>query len=399
VRNRKTYEELIEVKSLSYRRLTKISLNNFERFTGEPIGKTISRIKDDEDEVFDTLNRWIAWNSKNGVTDPRQYFGFVNLFFYYMKIKLSPRDVLLNIVFGKKHHDELHALKLEEIKKLLDVMPYWKKALYIAKISSGMRENEICNIRKKDLDLSTSRITVRIPAKYTKTKEGRTTFISSEAANMILPKLKNLNENDRVWSSASTASEGKMFTGYVDKAGFGNLRYETTGKRKINTHCLRAYFITKVSRYDRDLALILAGQGSKATEIEYDRLSPEEKLDLYMKIEPQLIIDSTARDKIALEKKDKEISDLRKSQLEIKKLQRKQEETSIRLAEINEKIVSDYNQKLDDKKELDGSDMELIANVIRSRMELDPEFSSSFKRMVNEDPKISIEKKKRIGAI
>ena len=350
MRNRRTYEELIEVKSKSYRKLTKISLNNFEKFTGEPIGKTIARIKDDEDEVYDTLNRWIAWNFKNGVTNPRQYFRFVNLIFYYMKIKISPRDVKFEIKFPKKEDDELYGIQLEEIKILLDVMPYWKRALYIAKLSSGMRENEICNIKKKDLDLSTERITVRIPAKYTKTKKGRTTFISSEASKMILPKLKTLNDNDRVWSTASTANEGKMFTSYVDKAGFGNLRYETTGKRKINTHCLRAYFITKVSRDDRDLALILAGQGSKATEIEYDRLSTEEKLELYMKVEPELIIDSTVRNEIKMEEQKKEISELKKSELEINDLKSKLN-VVVQLRDEDQTNIGRYSEVVDQMQE------------------------------------------------
>jgi len=179
-------------------------------------------------------------------------------------------------------------MKLEEVRRLLDVMPYWKRALYIAKLSSGMRLHEICHIKKKDIDLSTERMMIKIPAKYTKTKQARTTFISSEASKMILPKLMKLNDDDRVWSNIETISEGSLFARYVDKAGLGNLRYETTDRRMINTHSFRAYFITKVSRYDRDLALILAGQGSKATELEYDRLSPEEKLDLYIKIELEI---------------------------------------------------------------------------------------------------------------
>jgi len=66
------------------------------------------------------------------------------------------------------------------------------------------------------------------------------------------------------------------------------------------------------------------------------------------------------------------------------------------LAEINEKIVSDFDKQ---KKPMTGSDMELVANIMRSRMEMDPEFSASFKKMVMEDSKVSIETKKRIGAI
>jgi len=321
MRNRQTYEELLSVKSIGSQNLNRVALNSFERFTKEPIEKTIERIKDDEDEIFDTLNKWIAWNYRNGVTSTKQYFGSVNQFFYYMKIKLNQIDVRLNIKFPKKHYEELYPMKLEEVKRLLDVMPYKKRALYLAKLSSGMRINEICYIKKKDIDLSRERLMIKIPAKYTKTKRARTTFISLEASKMILPTLLKLNDNDRVWSNIVTISEGSLFSRYVDKAGLGDLKYETTGRRMINTHSFRAYFITKVSRYDRDLALILAGQGSKATELEYDRLSPEEKLDLYMKVEPTLIIDSTERDKVKMEEQKKEITELRSSKIKIDDLE------------------------------------------------------------------------------
>jgi len=321
VRSRQTYQEIISVKAEATQKQSTVSLNNFERFTGEKIEKTIDRIKDDEDEVFDLLNRWVSWNYKNGVTRPKQYFIHLNQFFYYMKIKLTPMDVKLNINFPKRHFEELHGITIDEIRQVLAVMPYHKRALYIAKLSSGMRENEICNIKKKDIDLSKARMMIKIPAKYTKTKHARTTFVSSEASKMIMSKLMKLNDDDRVWSDNDTVSEGKLFARYVDKAGLGDMRYETTHNRMINTHALRAYFITKVSRYDRDLALILAGQGSGTAEIEYDRLSPDEKLELYMRVEPELIIDSSARDKIKIEKVEKENSELQKAGLMNKSLE------------------------------------------------------------------------------
>jgi len=397
VRNEESYLDMLGVRSASTQKSQRIAIKSFKTFTKVSIEKTISEIKDSEEKVFDVLQKWISWNFKRGVNPAsiKVYFGYLNQLFYFMGIKLSPMDIKMNLRFPKKEKEELHAPDLEEIRKLFNAMSYWKRALHIAKASSGMRINEIVNIRKKDLDLSKKRIMVRIPAKYTKTKQSRTVIISSEAGKMIMPRVMKLNDNDRVWSNFSAHAEGQYFRKKVDKVGLG-MRYETTNRRKINTHLLRSFFITKVSRYDRDLALILAGQGSKATELEYDRLSPDEKLDMYIQIEPELIIDSTARDKIALEKKDQEITELKKSKLEIQKLQRKQEETSVRLAEINEKIFSDFDKQ---KKPMTDSDMELVANVIRSRMELDPEFSNSFKKMVNENPKISIEKKKGIGAI
>ena len=40
---------------------------------------------------------------------------------------------------------------------------------------------------------------VRITAKFTKTKEGRTTFLSKEAGAMIFSQLRKINDDDLVW--------------------------------------------------------------------------------------------------------------------------------------------------------------------------------------------------------
>jgi len=397
MRSKKTYFERIALSSASTRKNTRLGIEGFEEFHGDKIENIIRKLKKKkESETFDYLQRWINHMSKNKLnpTSVKSYFGHLKQFFWYMGIKISREDVKMELIFETKEKEEYYPIQLEEIQKLFDYMPYWKRAMYIAKLSSGMRQNEVCNIRKKDLDLTHERIMVKIPAKFTKTKQARTTFISYEAQQMILPRITELNKDDKVWTSVTTGVEEVNFRNYVDKVGLGVLRYETTNRRKVNTHSLRAYFITKISRYDPNLAKSLAGQ--KGYLDQYDRLTNEEKLEIYLKVEPELIVDSTARDKIEMEKKDKEISELKKSKLEIEKLQRKQEETSVRLAEINDKIFSDFDKQ---KKPITDSDMELVANVIRSRMELDPEFSESFKKMVTENTKVPIETKKRIGAI
>ena len=76
-----------------------------------------------------------------------------------------------------------------------------------------------------------------------------------------------------------------------------------------------AYFITKVSRFDRDLAHFLAGQKNKIYLPKYDRLTDDEKLELYMKIEPDLSIDDSARSKVELEKEKTENERLRKQEI------------------------------------------------------------------------------------
>jgi len=70
---------------------------------------------------------------------------------------------------------------------------------------------------------------------------------------------------------------------------------QENGHGKITSHSFRAFFITKVSRFDRDLAHFLAGQKNKMYLPRYDRLTDDEKLELYLKIEPELIIDDSTK--------------------------------------------------------------------------------------------------------
>ena len=65
-------------------------------------------------------------------------------------------------------------------------------------------------------------------------------------------------------------------------------KYETNGRNMISTHSFRAFFITRVSRHDPNLAKYFAGQ--KGYLMQYDRLSDEEKLEYYIKFEPSLLV-------------------------------------------------------------------------------------------------------------
>ena len=50
---------------------------------------------------------------------------------------------------------------------------------------------------------------------------------------------------------------------------------------------------------------------------EYDHLNPEEKLEMYIELEPELLIDNTQRLKAENEKLEKEKSELEKIELDL----------------------------------------------------------------------------------
>jgi len=96
--------------------------------------------------------------------------------------------------------EEMHPLSVPEITRILDTASYRKKGLYLALLSSGMRIGEAVQVRRRDVRIA-ERVTIRIPAENTKTKSGRTVYISSEAAGFLRGRLKNLADGDLVWGT------------------------------------------------------------------------------------------------------------------------------------------------------------------------------------------------------
>ena len=170
-----------------------------------------------------------------------------------------------------------------------------------------------------------ARLLVRIPAKYTKTGMARTTFFSAEAAKMVMPRLMKIDDADLVFGTGcdlnnGVSAEGAYLSNLQKKIGISD-KYETNGRNVITTHTLRAYFITKVSRKDPNLAKFFAGQ--KGYLLQYDRLSDEEKLALYVEIEPSLLVSDKARDRERirnLENENSKVAELERKNREFERM-------------------------------------------------------------------------------
>jgi len=200
-----------------------------------------------------------------------------------MGIKFHPDDVRHEISLPKILEKEKHGLKIDEIKKILGDIRIRKKALYLAQLSSGMRIGELVRLRKKHLDFSTNRIMVKIPAEFTKLGRARTTFFSKEFEKLYLFKLKQLDDNDLIFANNEHWE-------YARENETQNMQEvcKRNWLKDITTHSFRAYFITKISRLDPNLAKLFAGQ--KGYLLQYDRLDDEEKLAKYIEFEPELLV-------------------------------------------------------------------------------------------------------------
>jgi len=96
--------------------------------------------------------------------------------------------------------------------------------------------------------------------------------------------------------------------------------YESSRTNKITMHSFRSYFFTKATRKHGDnYAHKMTGHGGYL--MQYDRMTDEEKRGMYLELEPDLIIDSSERQKTRiteLERNAEEIQELTKKVEEIK---------------------------------------------------------------------------------
>jgi len=313
-RNYQKYLIKISKKAVKTQKGFKTAHNSFERFckqqykdSGENI---IDEMKIAEDEaVFDILQEWINWLDIAPGTIPI-YFTHMRTYIHWRGVKLNPLDVKLELDFPRPEQEELHPLSVEEIKKLLDVANYKNRTMYLCMLSAGLRPIEVAHIKKKDLELDKKRIVVHVPARFTKLKRAKTSFFSSEAEKKLRPLLRNIGEDDYIFKGNSSTKAG-VFARYREKVALDD-RFDSTDRGKINLMGFRAFFVTKISRHDPNLAKKWAGQ--KGYLLQYDRMEVEEQLEKYLEFEKDLIIDSTERQKAR-------ITELEKNQNRIDKLE------------------------------------------------------------------------------
>lgn len=325
-------QDKLRTKAASTQDGIKFSLLNFDKFCLERFeGRRSEDIIQElhvldplkmEDHAYDVLQEWVTWNHNIGLAPAtiRRYFSGVFRFLNYRGIKITVQEIKDNIDFPHKIVEERLPMSLEHIQEIFKVANYWKIALYLALLSSGMRIGEAVAIRKKHLKFVYSkdkqvRTRIDIPANLTKTKTGRSVFISKEAHGYIKNKLNQLDDDDLVWGVNENKKEAILaeqvtFGRYLERSGLDD-RYETTNRRKLHLHSLRSYFFTKASRLDHNYAQLMLGHSGYLIR-EYDHMDLEEKLEMYLKLEPELLIDNTQRLKAENEKLEEEKSELEK---------------------------------------------------------------------------------------
>jgi len=347
----RTYEEKLATIPAATRRnkmyavkvFTDFVEENYDHRTVEEVIEELKLLKNtQEQETYDAalygmLQDWVNWNEKRGIGNYTIKVLFSNLrkYLFHVGIKTHDQDIKENLRFGKKSKEERYPLSKEEFTQIINGFARNPRlqALFLAMGSSGMRIGEALNLKKKDVDITKERIKVTITSD-TKTRMGRTTYLSKETQKFLDSILRKLDGEDYIFSRKNTklqersvnASLGRL----LDAIGFVE-RYESNGYRKITSHSFRSYFFTKAARkHGENYAHRMVGHGGYL--IQYDRMTEEEKLKMYIELEPDLVVFEQTKNELEIErlKQDNEsIQQLREEVRELREFRAEQDKKLI----------------------------------------------------------------------
>jgi len=338
----------LKTKADGTRKQYKYALKDFEDWSKIKQNMNLEQIlyefkKSSIDTIIDTLQNWINSSSIEN-RNKRFRASLLNSYFHYRGLSIDPRDIK-DLEFENKDPQERQSITIEDMQVIINNCKPHRKALYLAMLSSGMPIGEAIRIRKHDLDTSGKRIKVTIPAEYTKKKaRGRITYLSKECGKMVIPMIRNMKDNDFVFHSgkhsinATKQNEIQCLRRTVIKHNLG-ITYES-GTRSVSTHGFRAYFFTKcVQVHGENYAHKMTGH--KGHLMEYDRYSEEKKLEMYLKLEPQLLIFETPVDIAEYTTLEKNLSEMKKELEQVK--EKKQDEADTLRQDINE-MKNNYDE-------------------------------------------------------
>lgn len=288
-----------------------------------------------EDALYGMLQDWIDWNEKKERGNYTIIVLFSNLrkYLFHLGIKTHEQDIKEYLRFGKKKREERHPLSQKVYRQIINGFarnPRYQ-VLFLILGSSGMRIGEALNLKKKDVNVTTKRVKITIT--NSKTGYGRTTFISNEAKTYLIPLLEKLDFEDHIFARKGmrihAQSVRKSLNRLLDRIGEDE-KYQTNGYKKITSHSFRAYFFTKSARkHGENYAHKLTGHGGYL--MQYDRMTEEEKLDMYIKLEPELVIFEQTKNELEINELQNKVDEIDSLKDDIRKLRQEQAKSDMKI--------------------------------------------------------------------
>ena len=297
----RTYETFFDVKLKNRKEGTRknyrLALTDFDKFCNRRLDNSLENLIPEfrnasTENIIDTLQSWINDSKIQSNLNQRGRMSQINSYLYYRGVKIDSRD-MKDLEYENSIQEERQPITDEDLVKILDSANPILKTLCFTLSSSGMRIGECCHLIKSDFDLTQKRIAIKIKPSYTKKNScGRTVYVSREAEKYLKPKLAKLEDNELVFNTSPSIpltiiNLTVQFRRLIDKIDL-NKKYES-GTRQKTLHALRAYFFTKaVQKHGLGYAHKMTGH--KGHLEEYNRYTDEQKLKMYLELEPDLFV-------------------------------------------------------------------------------------------------------------
>lgn len=224
------------------------------------------------------------------------YFTFIKSYLRICHgIRITTEDVHDFVQFPKPRREPRKPITLKTLKLLFGKCSPERRALYYTLITSGMRLREALSLKKSNFHLNENPVRITILADDTKTREGRETYITSEALEKLKPILDKKSDNDYLFHHytnlyRAVTTEEKYFNMLRRKLGLEE-KYPNSVRYVVNIHAFRAYFITKASqKHGSDYSHALSGHSSYMKQ--YYRLDEKQRSKMYKELEPELLVES-----------------------------------------------------------------------------------------------------------
>jgi len=291
----------------------KFCLNQFDRSMETVIEDLVLVSKTDSQKIEDLFQEYISRGFKETTSARtiRTHYSIITTYLKYRKVALDKEDLRIVLSFPRVSYEELVPMNREIIRKFIDFASPTEKAKLLIQASSGLRNQEVCGLRKKDIQTDTIRWTIHVSSKLGKGSKARITFLSNETKRFLKPIIDELEHEDLIFVSNHTSLynskqyELKKFERLRERVGLTE-KYESSNKSKYSTHSFRAFFVTNAEKVHDGFGHALAGHSRYMQQ--YERYTLEEKLNFYLEIEPSL----TIYDNIDSIGKDTRISNLEK---------------------------------------------------------------------------------------
>jgi DNA repair ATPase RecN len=161
-----------------------------------------------------------------------------------------------------------------------------------------------------------------------------------EVQERLVKRLEEIGPNDYVFRKTSSKSVHgnctRSLNRLIKRLGLDE-KYESNGFHKITSHILRAYFFTKaVRKHGENYAHRMTGHGGYL--MQYDRMTEDEKLSMYLELEPDLVIYDQTKNQLEIKRLKQEAESIKELREEVRKLREDR-------AKHDKKIVEDLWKK------------------------------------------------------